>query len=114
MLILRGYLVIVFLILGAYTGIVMSQYGLNFVPSVFEVIGAKTWPGQFTLDFATYLVLSAAWVMWRHRFSAFGIVAGIAVWIGGMMLLAPYLLYAIREAKGDAKQLLLGEQHQTS
>lgn len=104
----RVYLVIVFLCLGAYTAVVGMNHGWNLLPIFFSDIEAMTWPGQFNFDFMTFLALSALWMAWRHQFSPGGIALGILGFFGGMMVLAPYLLYASYQAKGDTRILFLG------
>lgn len=104
----RIYLLIVIVCLGTYTVIVGANHGWNLLPIFFADIGALTWPGQFNSDFMTFLALSGLWMAWRHQFSAQGLVLGVFGFFGGMMVLAPYLLYASYQAKGDVKVMLLG------
>ncbi len=111
---LRIYLIAVFAMFTIYTLVVGSIHGWNLVAFGVEEITGLTWPGQFTLDFFTYLILSALWVAWRHKFTATGIVLGLIASVGGILFLAPYLLYAISQANGDAKALLLGDHASTT
>lgn len=104
----RLFLVVVFLCLGTYTVAVGVRHGWNLLPIFFSDIVAMTWPGQFNFDFMTFLALSGLWLAWRHQFSPAGIVLGILGFFGGMMVLAPYLLYASYQAKGDPGILFLG------
>tara|TARA_R110002072_G_scaffold247353_2_gene406486 strand:- start:33727 stop:34071 length:345 start_codon:yes stop_codon:yes gene_type:complete len=104
----RIYLILVVVVLGGYTFLVGVNEGWNLLPVFFGSIAELGWPGQFNLDFLTFLGLSATWVAWRHRFAAPGIALGVVAFFGGMMFLAPYLIWAIAKAKGDAKALLLG------
>lgn len=104
----RIYLVLVIACLGTYTLLVGSEHGWNLLPVFFGDLAALTWPGQFNADFTTFLSLSALWLAWRHQFSPGGLVLGLAGFFGGMMVLAPYLLWASREANGDVAALLLG------
>ena len=55
-----------------------------------------------------FLGLSAIWVAWRHHFSGAGLALGVVAFVGGMMFLAPYLLWASAQARGNASVLLLG------
>jgi len=105
----RIYLLIVIVCLGTYTVIVGANHGWNLLPIFFADIGALAWPGQFNFDFMTFLSLSGLWMAWRHQFSARGLVLGVVAFFGGMMVLAPYLLYASYQAKGDLTVVLLGE-----
>lgn len=106
---LRTLVVLLFATLAIYTLLVIPQHGVNFIPGFVGDLMALDWRGQVNLDFITYLVLSALWVVWRHRFSTLGMVVAMAVMVGAMILFAPYLLYAMYRAKGDIKALLLGE-----
>lgn len=107
----RIYLVLVLLGLGAYTLLVGFQHGWNLLPIFFGDIAAMTWPGQFNLDFLGFLSLSGLWVAWRHHFTPAGLALGLVAVFGGMMFLAPYLLWASVQASGDARLLLLGARH---
>ena len=106
----RAFLVIVVLVLGTYTASVGTTHGWNLLPVFFGQIAAMTWPGQFNLDFMGFLALSGLWLAWRHHFSPGGLVLGVIGFFGGMMVLAPYLLWASLEASGDPKVLLLGKR----
>ena len=92
-----------------YTGIVIFNHGWNLLPIFFGDMAAMTWPGQFNFDFMCLLVLSGLWLAWRHHFSFGGIVLGVLGLIGGIMVLAPYLLIESFKANGEMKILLLGK-----
>lgn len=109
----RIYLIAVIACLGTYTMIVGINHGWNLLPIFFADIAAMKWPGQFNFDFMTFLSLSALWIAWRHQFSVIGLALGIVAFFGGMMFLAPYLLYASIQVKGNVKLLLLGEARAT-
>lgn len=109
MSILRLYLTTSILCLVAYTVMVGVNHGWNLLPIFFGDIAAITWLGQFNLDFMTFLLLSGLWLAWRHEFSAVGIFLGALGVLGGMLFLAPYLLFASIRANGDVKALLLGK-----
>ncbi len=106
----RAYLVIVLICLIGYTLIVANNHGWNLLAVFFANIAEMTWSGQFNVDFMTFLGLSAIWLAWRHQFSGTGIALGVVAFFGGMMFLAPYLLWANSKAAGDAKVLLLGKE----
>lgn len=110
MAIFRAYLVVVLVCLAAYTLVVGATHGWNLLPVFFSSIAGMTWPGQFNLDFTTFLSLSAIWVAWRHRFSGLGIALGIVAFFGGMLFLAPYLLWTSAQAAGNPSVLLLGRE----
>lgn len=105
----RAYLLIVLACLTGYTFIVGSAHGWNLLPVFFSDIAGMTWPGQFNLDFMAFLSLSCLWVAWRHQFSIAGIALGALAFFGGMMFLAPYLLWASIQSAGDVRALLLGK-----
>jgi hypothetical protein len=113
MALFRIYLVVVLTCLTGYTLMVGSDHGWNLLPVFFSDIAEMSWPGQFNFDFMTFLSLSGLWVAWRHRFSAGAIILGIIAFFGGMMFLAPYLLYASVQAGGSAQVLLLGKERAT-
>ncbi|MBL0121839.1 MAG: hypothetical protein IPP88_03610 [Betaproteobacteria bacterium] len=105
----RIYLVVVVVCLGTYTMMVGMNHGWNLLPVFFLDIAAMTWPGQFNADFTTFLLLSGLWVAWRNQFSGSGIALAVVAVFGGMMFLAPYLLYLSIQAKGNVNVMLLGE-----
>jgi hypothetical protein len=107
---LRVYLAVVLVCLTAYTLVVGINHGWNLLPIFFSSIEDMTWSGQFNLDFITFLGLSGIWVAWRHQFTGGAIALGVIAFFGGMMFLAPYLLWASAQAGGDAKILLLGKE----
>lgn len=106
----RAYLVLVLVILAGYTLAVGVNHGWDLLPVFFSNLAEVNWPGQFNLDFMTFLGLSAIWVAWRHHFTLAGLALGVAAFFGGMMFLAPYLLWASTRARGDARILLLGRE----
>lgn len=106
----RAFLVVVLASLSVYTLMVGINHGWDLLNIFFSDIRAMTWPGQFNLDFMTFLALSGLWLAWRHQFSAGGFALGVLGFFGGMMFLAPYLLYASYQANGDARLLLLGKE----
>ena len=110
MAMLRTYLVVVLACLTGYTLVVGINHGWNLLPVFFSNILEMSWSGQFNFDFMSFLGLSGIWVAWRHQFSAGAIALGVVAFFGGMMFLAPYLLWASAQAGGDAKVLLLGEE----
>lgn len=104
----RGFLILVIAALGSYTVMVGLNHGWNLLPVFFGDITAMTWAGQFNADFTGFLLLSGLWLSWRHHFSAGGLALGVAGIFGGIMLLAPYLLYASYQANGGMRVVLLG------
>ncbi len=93
-----------------FTVLAVSNDGVNLFATTLPSITEFGWPGQFHVDFLTYLILSGIWVAWRHEFSPLGIVLGLLASQLGIIFLSPYLLFAINKANGDMRQVLLGEQ----
>ena len=93
-----------------YTLPVIANHGMDLLPIFFGDIAKMEWPGQFNMDFFSFLTLGATWVMWRHHFSLAGIALGFCVFAGGAPYLCTYLLVASFQANGDAKEILLGKK----
>ncbi len=104
----RALLALMIVVLAAYTLVVVANYGANLAPVFFGEITRVTWQGQFNLDFLSFLILSAAWLSWRHTFTPTGLLIGAFGLVGGILFLAPYLLIVSFQAKGDMRELLLG------
>ena len=101
-------LVAMFLVLSAYTGVVMARHGPDLLSVFFGDMGRLNWPGQFNLDFMFMLTFSAIWVAWRHRFSAGGLGLAVLAFFLGSSFLCVYLLIVSVQAKGSAREVLLG------
>ncbi|WP_299322767.1 hypothetical protein [Parasphingopyxis sp.] len=106
----RLLLIVFLVIIVGYTAPVIANHGANLFSDFFGDILAFGWPGQFNVDFATFLALSALWVAWRHQFSVTGLILAIPAFFGGMLFLATYLLIVSYSAKGDVRVLLLGPE----
>jgi hypothetical protein len=105
----RIFLATIFIVIAGYTGIVVANHGLGLLPIFFGDMAKMAWPGQFNLDFMSFLALSALWLAWRHNFSPAGIFLGLAGFFGGAFFLSAYLLIVSFKFNGDIKALLLGE-----
>lgn len=110
MTLFRLLLLTIIAVVGVYTFIVVSNHGLGLLPIFFGDIAKMEWPGQFNMDFFSFLTLGAVWMMWRHHFSLAGIALGFCVFAGGAPYLSTYLLVASFQANGDAKEILLGKK----
>lgn len=108
---LRAIVLSFFTLLLIYTIFVVSNHGMDFITGFVTDVFSVTWRGQINIDFAFYLLLSGLWVAWRHHYSSGGIALALAVMVGGMLLFAPYLLYAIKRSDGDLLAFLLGDRH---
>ena len=109
MTLFRFLLVGIIAIVVGYTAFVVADHGWNFLPVYFADIAKMGWPGQFNMDFSALLVLGSVWLMWRHHFSAPGLLCGLVIFVGGAPFLCTYLLIASFQANGDVKELLLGK-----
>ncbi len=109
MTLFRLILIVMIVNILVYTGIVGLNHGWNLAPVFFGDIVAMTWPGQFNTDFMSFLVLSASWTMWRNGFSGVGIGLSVLALFGGIMFLAPYLLFLSFQADGDIREVMLGK-----
>ncbi len=105
----RIYLIIWIVGIAAYTSVTVANHGLNLLPVFFGDMAKMGWPGQFNLDFFSFLCLGGLWLAWRHHFSFAGIAMGLFIFAGGMPFLASYLLYQSFRSAGDMKIVLLGE-----
>jgi len=110
----KGLLVALGVIVLVYTVVAVMNEGPNLFASTLPMFFQYKWPGQFFLDFLTYLWLSGLWVAWRHDFSGAGIVLGIMASLLGMIFLSVYLLIAINKAGGDMREVLLGARRALS
>lgn len=99
------------LVLAIYTILAMQQEGWNFFEVIARQIGAFSWSGQFTLDFACYLLLVGLWMLWRNGTGAMNLLLTGAAMVAGIVVLAPYLMYLWYIHKGNIQQILLGRHH---
>lgn len=106
----RIFLILVFLAVAGYTGVVVVNHGVDLFSVFFGDMAKLAWPGQFNLDFMCLLALSGIWVAYRHRFRPMGIGLGVCAFVGGVFFLSAYLLVESVRARGDVASLLLGER----
>ena len=106
---LKSILILQTLALVGYTLYVVMHEGWNFLEVAVSNVGSLTWSGQFSLDFACYLLLSGLWIMWRSKYSVPSVVMGVAAMILGIVVFAPYLFYLLVQEHGDLRQVLLGK-----
>lgn len=108
MVLFRLLLAMFFVVLCAYTIIVIKNHGWDLLAVFFGDMAAMTWAGQFNLDFMGFLGLSALWTAWRHHFSPVGLALALLAFFGGMAFLCVYLILVSIQVKGDVRALLLG------
>jgi len=106
----RVVLVLLWVALVGYTGVVIANHGMGLLAVFFGDMAAMDWPGQFNLDFMCLLLLSALWVAWRHQFSGTGVALGALAFFGGAVFLTAYLLVLSFVARGAVAEMLLGKQ----
>lgn len=104
----RALLAGLWLMLVAFTTLVIANHGMNLIPIFFGDIAKMGWPGQFNLDFLCFLVLSALWTAWRGGFGPASLALAVVAFFGGAGFLLPYLLILTLQAKGDMARVLLG------
>jgi hypothetical protein len=109
MTLFRLLLVAIIATVGAYTVFVVGQHGMDFLTPFIGDIAKMGWPGQFNMDFASFLILSSLWLMWRHHFSPLGLLFGVVIFAGGAPFLCSYLLIVMMKDKADSAELLLGK-----
>ncbi len=92
----------------------VQRMGVGAAGQVFLGDFAHPWRAQFNTDFSIYLLLVAAWMVYRARTWWAGLLCALlAVNFGGLFTLA-YLLLASLNANGDPRVLLLGRYRMSS
>ena len=99
------------LLLLVYTYFAGTNEGWNLLAYLLEHVQNLGWAGQFNLDFACYLLLSALWVLWRYRYRHAAWPLALLAMVGGILFFAPYLLFLLQRHRGDLKAVLLGENN---
>ncbi len=110
----RLLLVVFCVVVSVYTIAAIANDGVNLFANTLPAIAQVGWPGQFHVDFFTYLALTGLWVAWRHKFTPAGIALGVAAALLGIIFLSIYLLRELKRNGGNVPVLLLGEHHSTS
>ncbi len=71
---------------------------------------AHSWRAQFNTDFGFHLLLIAAWMIFRAKTLASGLLCGfLAIFMGGVFTFA-YLAVVTYRAKGNMALVLTGRQ----
>jgi hypothetical protein len=110
MIALRVLLVTIFVVILSYTLIVGASHGYDLLSIFFGDIARFGWPGQFNVDFSSFLVLSALWTAWRNNFSAAGLGLAILAFFFGGVFLSAYLLFLSWRTRGDIAVMLMGDR----
>ena len=110
MTVFRIFLIAVFVSILIYTGVTLSNHGLNLLPVFFGDMKEMAWPGQFNFDFMMFLALSALWTAWRNKFSAAGLGLATFAFFGGMLFLSAYLFILTFKTNGNLLQVMIGDR----
>ena len=108
---MNGFRILLFAlvaVIAIFTLLAVLNDGLDLVTPFLTPIFARTWQGQFNVDFSLYLVLSGVWMAWRGGFTGGSITLGVLAPMLGMLFLAPYLIYLCGRSGNDPRKLLLG------
>lgn len=109
MIIFRIFMVVAWIAVLFVTVQAVGSQGLGAAGDMFLAdLTSGTWHAQFGADFAGHLLLMAAWVAWRHKFSIPGCVLGVLCVLGGGLVSFLYILVASVATKGNVTALLLG------
>ena len=106
----RLLLVVMLVALTIYTVAVGTNYGWNFWPDYFRILGEWRWPGQFAADFTVFLILTGLWTAWRAHFTGRAIARGRLAMALGTGFIATYLLYLSWRERGDVPRMLVGDR----
>ena len=106
----RLFLIACLITIIAYTSMTIANHGMNLLPVFFGDMAAMAWPGQFNLDFFTFLLLSGLWVAWRNHFTPAALALALVAVLGGMLFLSAYLLFLIARTSGDIRVIMLGDK----
>lgn len=107
---LKGILLIQTIGLVVYTFITIQNEGFVVFERAMEFVQSMKWIGQFTLDFSSYLLLSALWIAWRNKFETKFVILAIVAGIIGIMVFSPYLLILLIQENGDLNRVLIGDR----
>lgn len=105
----RILLVLLFINMVVFTIVAGTNEGWDLASVFINDLKAMNWSGQFNVDFTSYLILSAVWLAWRYEFKPRGLAIAVVALVMGILVFAPLLLYLTIKAKGDVKEVLLGE-----
>lgn len=111
---LRIFLAAIGLTILVYTLPVIANHGTDLLPIFFGDIARMEWPGQFNVDFSSFLLMTMLWVAWRNNFSLPGLLLACLVPVGGGMFTSIYVLLLTFSLKGDIVAVLLGKDRAAS
>ena len=83
---------------------------MNFFMAAINFYLVKGWQAQVNFDFQIYLIVAALWVFYRERNFFRGFIFAVLELLLGNLFFAPYLVYIIYRAKGNAAKFLLGKE----
>ncbi|QKS00289.1 hypothetical protein F9288_12135 [Sphingomonas sp. CL5.1] len=89
----------------------IAAMGTSAAGAVFFGDMAHPWRAQFNVDFGLHLLLIAAWMLYRARNVATGLITALlAIMCGGAFTFA-YLAWLVWTTRGDPRAILLGQHH---
>lgn len=106
----RLFLVLGWMAVAFFTAAAVTRQPLGDAEVFITDIASMSWRGAFNVDFTCHVILLVLWVMWRHRFSALGMLCGLLCLCGGALFSFAYLMVVSVQVRGDIKALLLGQQ----
>ena len=93
-----------------YTFLAVGNEGWGLLDQVSKNLLELGWNGQFNLDFASYLLLSALWILWRNSYSASSFILALMAATIGILFFAPYLLFLLVQEHGQIGRVLTGRR----
>ena len=103
LLLIAAWLVLMVVSVNAVSALGLAAGGSTFLDDF-----AHPWRAQYNTDFGIHLLLVAAWMVYRTRPLALGLLSGLgAIMLGGAFTFA-YLAVVSLRAKGDMRKVLLG------
>ena len=106
---LRGFLIIGWLLLVAVTFNAITALGLD-GGKVFIEDFAQPWRAQFNTDFLLHVLPITAWVFWREQSKLTGLLCAVGTTFGGVFTLLYLFITTFRE-QGDIRRVLLGNHY---
>lgn len=109
----RYVFIAAWLIVFSLAAIAVRQLGLGGV-AVFFSDFSHPWRALLNTDFTLHFLLIVAWVIYREKASAAGMLWALGIAICGGVVTFLYLFIATGAADGDVRRLLLGRHYPSS
>ena len=104
----RLFIVLGLIVIAAITGIALADQGAAAAIATFATDLDHPWRAQFYADLEIHLLLFGAWMIYRERSPAVGVLCAFATLALGALFTLPYLLVASFHGHGSVRALLLG------